>query len=69
MASLRSLEYYKDNMYVTKIDDIDYAVKPMNCPGSMLVYKTKMYSYRDLPLRMAELGSFIDMNYRELFMD
>lgn len=49
-------EHYKDNMYVTKIDDLDYAVKPMNCPGSMLVYKTKMYSYRDLPLRMAELG-------------
>lgn len=49
-------DHYKDNMYVTKIDDIDYAVKPMNCPGSMLVYKTKMYSYRDLPLRMAELG-------------
>jgi len=43
-------------MYFTKIDDADYAVKPMNCPGSMLVYKRRIYSYRDLPLRMGELG-------------
>ncbi|KAE9633402.1 threonine--tRNA ligase [Defluviitalea raffinosedens] len=49
-------DHYKDNMYVTKIDDMDYAVKPMNCPGGMLVYKTKMHSYRDLPVRLAELG-------------
>lgn len=49
-------DHYKDNMYVTKIDDMDYAVKPMNCPGGMLVYKTKMHSYRDLPIRLAELG-------------
>ncbi|NLK97218.1 threonine--tRNA ligase [Defluviitalea saccharophila] len=49
-------DHYKDNMYVTKIDDLDYAVKPMNCPGGMLVYKTKMHSYRDLPVRLAELG-------------
>ncbi|NLZ38440.1 MAG: threonine--tRNA ligase [Firmicutes bacterium] len=49
-------DHYKDNMYFTKIDDLDYAVKPMNCPGSMLIYKTKMHSYRDLPIRMAELG-------------
>ena len=49
-------DHYKDNMYFTKIDDEDYAVKPMNCPGSMLVYKRKMYSYRDFPIRMGELG-------------
>ncbi|AOT72988.1 threonine--tRNA ligase [Geosporobacter ferrireducens] len=49
-------DHYKDNMYFTKIDEGDYAVKPMNCPGSMLVYRRKMHSYRDLPIRMAELG-------------
>ena len=49
-------DHYKDNMYTTVIDDMDYAVKPMNCPGGMLVYKTEPHSYRDLPLRMAELG-------------
>jgi threonyl-tRNA synthetase len=49
-------DHYKDNMYVVKIDDADYAVKPMNCPGSMLVYQRKMHSYRDLPVRVAELG-------------
>ena len=49
-------EHYKDNMYTTIIDGEDYAVKPMNCPGGMLVYKTEPHSYRDLPLRMAELG-------------
>lgn len=49
-------DHYKENMYFTKIDDHDFAIKPMNCPGSMLVYKTKMHSYRDLPLRMGELG-------------
>ncbi|MBQ4235042.1 MAG: threonine--tRNA ligase, partial [Firmicutes bacterium] len=49
-------DHYKDNMYFTKIDDEDYAIKPMNCPGSILVYKRKMYSYRDFPLRLAELG-------------
>ncbi len=48
--------HYKENMYFTKIDDEDYAVKPMNCPGGMLVYKTQQHSYRDLPLRMGELG-------------
>ncbi|ABO50140.1 Ser-tRNA(Thr) hydrolase / threonyl-tRNA synthetase [Desulforamulus reducens MI-1] len=48
--------HYKDNMYFTKIDEADYAVKPMNCPGSILVYKTRMHSYRDLPLRWGELG-------------
>jgi threonyl-tRNA synthetase len=47
---------YKDNMYFTKIDDVDYAVKPMNCPGGILIYKTDQHSYRDFPLRMAELG-------------
>ena len=49
-------DHYKDNMYTTVIDGEDYAVKPMNCPGGMLVYKSKPRSYRDLPLRMAELG-------------
>ena len=49
-------DHYKDNMYTTVIDDTDFAVKPMNCPGGILVYKTKMRSYKDLPLRMGELG-------------
>ena len=49
-------DHYKDNMYTTFIDGEDYAVKPMNCPGGMLVYKNEPHSYRDLPLRMAELG-------------
>ena len=49
-------DHYKDNMYFTKIDDEDYAVKPMNCPGSMLVYKRKMWSYREFPIRCGELG-------------
>lgn len=49
-------DHYKDNMYFTKIDDEDYAIKPMNCPGSLLVYKRKIWSYRELPVRMGELG-------------
>ena len=49
-------DHYKNNMYTTVIDDEDYAVKPMNCPGGMLVYKNQPHSYRELPLRMAELG-------------
>ena len=49
-------DHYKNNMYTTVIDGEDYAVKPMNCPGGMLVYKNEPHSYRDLPLRMAELG-------------
>ena len=49
-------DHYKDNMYFTKIDDEDYAIKPMNCPGSILAYKRRLWSYRDLPLRYAELG-------------
>lgn len=48
--------HYKNNMYTTKIDDEDFAIKPMNCPGGMLVYKSEMHSYRDLPLRIGELG-------------
>lgn len=48
--------HYKDNMYFTKIDGEDYAIKPMNCPGGMLVYNSKQHSYRDLPLRLGELG-------------
>ena len=49
-------DHYKENMYTTEIDGEDYAIKPMNCPGGILVYKTKMHSYKDLPLRMGELG-------------
>ncbi len=49
-------DHYKDNMYTTKIDEDDCAVKPMNCPGCMLVYKLSPHSYKDLPLRMAEMG-------------
>ena len=49
-------DHYKNNMYTTVIDETDFAVKPMNCPGGMLVYKTQPHSYRDLPLRMGELG-------------
>ena len=49
-------DHYKDNMYFTKIDGDDYAVKPMNCPGSILVYNSSRHSYRDLPVRLAEYG-------------
>ena len=49
-------DHYKENMYFTQIDEEDYAVKPMNCPGGMLVYNTHGHSYRDLPLRLAEIG-------------
>ena len=49
-------DHYRDNMYTTVIDGEDYAVKPMNCPGGMLVYKSQPRSYRDLPLRIGELG-------------
>ena len=49
-------DHYKDNMYTTVIDDVDFAVKPMNCPGGLLVYSSEPHSYRDLPLRMGELG-------------
>lgn len=48
--------HYKENMYTVKIDDEDFAIKPMNCPGGMLAYKTKMRSYRDFPIRMGEVG-------------
>ena len=49
-------DHYKNNMYTTVIDDTDFAIKPMNCPGGILVYQTEMHSYRDLPMRMGELG-------------
>jgi len=49
-------EHYRNNMYTTKIDERDFAIKPMNCPGSILVYKNEPHSYKDLPLRYAELG-------------
>ncbi len=49
-------EHYQENMYFTKIDEGDYAIKPMNCPGSMLVYKQGLHSYREFPLRIAEMG-------------
>ncbi|MFO8049592.1 MAG: threonine--tRNA ligase [Desulfosudaceae bacterium] len=47
---------YRENMYISEIDEAQYAIKPMNCPGGMLLYGEKLYSYRDLPLRMAEIG-------------
>ena len=49
-------DHYRDNMYFTRIDERTFAVKPMNCPGGLLIYKTRLYSYRDLPLRVAEFG-------------
>ncbi|HIR00339.1 MAG TPA: threonine--tRNA ligase [Candidatus Scybalocola faecavium] len=49
-------DHYRDNMYTTKIDDNDFAIKPMNCPGGMLVYKSRPHSYRELPIRCGELG-------------
>ena len=49
-------DHYKDNMYTTVIDEEDYAIKPMNCPGGMMVYQSQPHSYRDLPLRVGELG-------------
>jgi threonyl-tRNA synthetase len=49
-------DHYKDNMYTTKVDDEDYAIKPMNCPGSTIVYASESRSYRDLPLRLSEFG-------------
>lgn len=49
-------DHYQENMYTTKVDDKDFAIKPMNCPGSILVYKNSLHSYKDLPIRLAELG-------------
>jgi threonyl-tRNA synthetase len=49
-------EHYRENMYFTRIDDTEYAIKPMNCPGGILVYKSRLHSYRELPIRLAELG-------------
>lgn len=49
-------DHYKDNMYFTKIDDRDFAIKPMNCPGGMLIYKNALHSYKEFPIRMAEVG-------------
>ena len=49
-------DHYKDNMYFTKIDDVDYAVKPMNCPGGLLYYNMEPHSYRELPMRVGEIG-------------
>lgn len=49
-------DHYQNNMYFTKIDENDFAIKPMNCPGAMLAYRRKMYSYRDFPMRIAEMG-------------
>jgi threonyl-tRNA synthetase len=49
-------DHYKENMYFTEIDDVGYAIKPMNCPGGCLLYKTSKHSYRELPLRIAEFG-------------
>lgn len=49
-------ENYRENMYLSKVDDVDYAIKPMNCPGGMLLYARKPHSYKDLPIRAAEVG-------------
>ena len=49
-------DHYRDNMYTTKVDEEDFAIKPMNCPGGILVYKNEPHSYKDLPIRMGELG-------------
>lgn len=49
-------DHYRENMYTTKVDDQDFAIKPMNCPGALLVYKNSLHSYRDLPERVGELG-------------
>jgi threonyl-tRNA synthetase len=49
-------DHYKDNMYFTKIDKADYAVKPMNCPGNMLIFKTRLHSYKELPIKAGEFG-------------
>ena len=49
-------DHYRDNMYVTSVDDVEYAIKPMNCPGGMLVYKSKPHSYKEFPMRVGELG-------------
>ncbi len=49
-------DHYQENMYFTKIDDEDFAVKPMNCPGGIIVYKSRLHSYRELPIRLGELG-------------
>lgn len=49
-------EHYRENMYFTRIDGTEYAIKPMNCPGGILVYKSRLHSYRELPIRLAELG-------------
>ena len=49
-------DHYNENMYTTKIDDTDFAIKPMNCPGGILVYERRAWSYRDLPIRMRRAG-------------
>ena len=49
-------DHYKDNMYTTKVDEKDFAIKPMNCPGALMVYKNSLHSYKDLPLRLGEFG-------------
>ena len=56
MGALRPLGSLSENIYTTVIDDTDFAIKPMNCPGGMLVYKRRKWSYRDLPMRVGELG-------------
>ena len=49
-------DHYKENMYTSMIDEEEFALKPMNCPGGMLVYKSEAHSYRDFPMRVGELG-------------
>lgn len=60
---------YRENMYTSSIDDVDFAIKPMNCPGGVLAFKYQQHSYRDLPARVAELEKYIDMNSQEPYMD
>lgn len=61
-------EHYKDNMYSTQIDDEVYCVKPMNCPGGVMVYKNKPHSYRELPMRVGELGLVHRHELKGLYM-
>lgn len=62
-------DHYRENMYTTVIDDMDFAVKPMNCPGGMLVYKMEPRSYKELPLRLGELGLVHRHEKSDSFMD
>ena len=60
----RSLDHYRENMYFTTIDEDDYAIKPMNCPGGILVYKEHLHSYRELPIRLGNWGWYTGTKIR-----